>query len=351
VVRLAPRLGALVAQGALELSPKRVAKIGSLVDGRVTSIRVQMGDRVKAGDVVAQIESAAVGRARADYFQAQARLRHADEELGRDKALVGSGAVSERTVTRSQTERDVAGFEARAAAERLRAVGVGPGGAGDRGGNGVTLVAPLAGVILEAKARVGEAVAPADTLFMVGDLSELWLMVEVYERDLAKVRPGDPVRVTTLAAPGRIFEGRVDHVMETMNPLRRAADVRVVLPNDDGALRPGMSAIARIAVGDAPAAPAPSGSAAPLASAAPSAVPEAQAIVVPRGALQAIDGLMHVFVEKGERKYELRAVETGASYEGDVEIVRGLKAGERVVIEGAFILKSQVLREQMGSND
>jgi cobalt-zinc-cadmium efflux system membrane fusion protein len=176
-------------------------------------------------------------------------------------------------------------------------------------------------------------------------------MVEVYERDLAKVRPGDPVRVTTLAAPGRIFEGRVDHVMETMNPLRRAADVRVVLPNDDGALRPGMSAIARIAVGDAPAAPAPSGSAAPLASAAPSAVPEAQAIVVPRGALQAIDGLMHVFVEKGERKYELRAVETGASYEGDVEIVRGLKAGERVVIEGAFILKSQVLREQMGSND
>ncbi|MFO0761370.1 MAG: efflux RND transporter periplasmic adaptor subunit [Byssovorax sp.] len=359
--RVATRGGALTAQGTLALSPKRVAKIGSLVDGRVSAVRVQPGDRVKVGEALASIESAAIGRARADYFQAQARLRHAEDELRRDKALVGNGAVSERTVTKSQTERDVAAFEARAASERLRAVGVDPGTSGERTGNGVSLTAPLAGVVLDARARVGEAVAPADTLFTVGDLAELWLMIEVYERDLAKVRPGEPVRVTTVAVPDRIFEGRVDHVMETIDPARRAADVRVILPNADGMLRPGMSATARIALGDAPpaASGAPAASAAPAPSAAPlasasamaGAAPEGQVVIVPRGALQGIDGLMHVFVEKGERKYELRAVEIGPAYEGEVEVLRGLAAGERVVVEGSFILKSQVLREQMGSND
>jgi cobalt-zinc-cadmium efflux system membrane fusion protein len=335
--RAAPRAGVLVAQGTLELSPRRVAKIGSLVDGRVVSMKAQIGDKVRAGEVLATIESVAVGRARAEYFQAQARLKQADKELSREKQLASEGVTSDRSVLQAQTDREVAGFEARAAAEKLRAVGLDPG-SGERaaGGSALALATPIAGVVITAKARVGEAVAPADTLFTVGDLAELWLMVEVFERDLAKIHVGDAVRVTAVAVPGRVFEGRVDHVNEAMDPARRAADVRVVLPNADGALRPGMSATARVATS------------APEAGDAGAA---ATAVLVKRGAVQFIDGLSHVFVEKGERKYELRAIEMGPAYEGDVEVTRGLAAGERVVVEGAFILKSQVLREQMGAND
>lgn len=350
--RRADRRGALVAHGTLDLSPKRVAKIGSLVDGRVTSMRVTIGDHVKAGEVLATIESVAVGRARADYYQAQARLKQAEKELLREQQLQRDGVASERVVTAAHTDRDVAAFEARAAAERLRAVGLDPGAAGGAASGAVSLATPLAGVVLNAKARVGEAVAPADSLFTVGDLAELWLLVDVYERDLARVRAGDAVRVSAVAAPGRVFEGRVDHVHEAIDPARRAADVRIVLPNPDGVLRPGMSATARIAVGaEATSAPAPAATGAPSAAATAAPAPDERVVLVPRGAIQLIDGLAHVFVERGERKFEMRAIEAGAAYEGDVEVMRGLLADERVVVEGAFILKSQALREQMGAND
>ncbi len=334
--RKVPRLATLVAVGTLDLSPKRVAKVGAPVEGRISAVRVQLGDKVRAGDVLAVLDSGTIGRAKAEYFQAEARLKQAEKELAREKQLTADGVSTQRAVAQAQVDRDVAASELRAASERLRAVGASPGGSS--ASPSLALSAPLAGVILTAKPRVGEAVAPADTLYTVGDLSELWLMVEVYERDLHKVRAGDAVRVEVIAAPGKVFSGTVDHILETIDPMRRAADVRIVLPNADGALRPGMSATARIMT---------SGN----AKSDKSGGKVEDAVVVPKDAVQLIDGLSHVFVEKAEGKFELRVVELGPAIEGDVEIARGLDGGERVVVDGAFILKSQVLKEQMGSND
>lgn len=316
--------GGLTAVGALELSPRKVAKVGALVEGRIAKIAVEPGDAVTAGGLLAAMDSPGAGRARADYLSALARMKAAERQSEGVEKLVKLGIDAERALLAARTDRDVAGFEVGAAAQKMRAVGI------DASGSAITLVSPIAGTVIEAKARIGEAVAPSDTLFVVGDLSEVWLVVEVHERDVAKVNVGDPARVSLLGLPGRSFEGKVGHVPPVIDPLRKIARVRVVLPNPDGALRPGMTAAARIALrGEA----------------------KGEVVLVPRAAVQLIDGLAHVFVEKEPGKYELRALELGAAGDADHEVRRGLAAGERVVVEGAFILKSELLREQMGKND
>ncbi|MBL8607721.1 MAG: efflux RND transporter periplasmic adaptor subunit, partial [Myxococcales bacterium] len=265
---------------------------------------------------------------RADYLAAKGKLAQADAELTREKKLFEGGASSERAVLTAETEKNMAVVGLRAAEDRLRALGA---GAGEGAANGVALVSPLAGSVLDVRARVGQPVGSTDTLVVVGEIDVVWLSADIYERDVAKVHVGDEVRVTTLAYPGRVFTGKVDSLGTVIDADRRVLPARIVLPNADGALKPGMTATSRI-LG---AALADGGS----------------QVLVPRAAIQTIDGQPFVFIEKSKGKYDMRAVERGADSEADVEIVRGLAGGEPVVVDGSFILKSEILREQMGSND
>jgi cobalt-zinc-cadmium efflux system membrane fusion protein len=145
------------------------------------------------------------------------------------------------------------------------------------------------------------------------------------------VHAGDDVRATAVAYPDRLFEGTVDQLASVVDPERRVLEARIVLHNPDGALRPGMTATARI-----------------LGAAEAGAPP---VVSVPRVALQNIDGQPFVFLDLGGGKYALRAVERGVDLEQGVEIKQGLSGDETIVTEGSFILKSEVLRSQMGSND
>lgn len=322
--RKGPRATSVRAVGLLELDPHRVARIGPMLDGRVTEVRVRAGDRVEAGATLAALASVDIGRARADQLTAKARLAQAEASLAREKKLVESRAVSEREVLEAETAVNIARVEVQAASDRLRAAGAGAGR-----GSGLALTSPLAGQVLSADARVGQPVRASDTLFLVGDARSLWLVVDIYERDLGRVKAGDPAKVTVVAYPDQPFEGNVAHVQALVDPTRRTASARVVLANPDNRLFAGMSATARIITGGA----------------------EGEAVQVPRAAIQSIDGQPFVFIEREPGRYEMRAVERGDDLEGAVEIRRGLDGDEPVVTDGSFLLKSQVLRNQMGSND
>ncbi|MEI8258135.1 MAG: efflux RND transporter periplasmic adaptor subunit, partial [Deltaproteobacteria bacterium] len=226
-------------------------------------------------------------------------------------------------------------LETRAAEQRLRAVGVTELGGGRGGVASLSLTSPIAGVVLEMNARLGQTVGADDTLFVVGETDHVWLVLDVYERDMDRVHDGDEVRVQTVAHPGRVFEGRVARLGAVVDRERRVATATVILANADGALRPGMSATARILSSGGTAAGGDAG----------------LAVVVPRGAVQTVDGQTLVFVQRGPGRFQMRPIERGADIEGDVEITRGLRAGEPVVVEGAFVLKSELLRSQMGVND
>ncbi len=334
-----PRRSVVTLAGMVDFSPSRVARIGPNISGRVGQVLVSPGQKVAKGAMVATLEGIEVGRARADWASSKSRLDLADVEVAREEKMVAAGATSERNLQAARTEKRFAEAELRAAEGRLSTFGV-------RGSEGpvsstVPLVSPLAGTVLEVKARVGQPVGATDTLVVVGETTEVWLTVDVYERDLAKVHLGDEVRVSSVAFPARTFLGKVDYVDTTVDPDRRVLRARIVLPNADGALKPGMSASARV-LGAVEA----SGSGDGGADAG-----SANVVTVPHGAVQTVDGAPFVFVEKSTGKYEMRAIERGQDYEGVVEVTHGLSGGEPIVVEGSFILKSEVLREQMGSND
>jgi membrane fusion protein, heavy metal efflux system len=325
-VQRVPRRSSLTVAGSIDFVPNRVARIGPQISGRVASVPVAPGQAVGRGAVVVTLDSVDIGRARADFLQAKSQLLLAESEVAREDRLIDAGASSERAQQSARTSRDLARVGLSAASDRLRTLG-----ASGQGASGFSLVSPIEGKVLEVKARLGQPVGPTDTLVVVGETSQIWLAVDIYERDLAHVHAGDDVLATAVAYPDRTFEGKVDQLASVVDPERRVLEARIVLKNPDGALRPGMTATARIL-----------------------AVPEAGAppvISVPRGALQTIDGQPFVFIEVGGGKFELRAVERGVELEQGVEIKQGLTGEETIVTEGSFILKSEFLRSQMGSND
>lgn len=326
----ATRQHSVTAAGTVEFTPSRVARIGPSVAGRVSSVPVAPGQKIAKGAVVVTLESVELGRAQAELAIAKSNADVSVAELEREKRLMASGASSERAVALAEAETRTSAAEVKAAQARMGTLG-----AGGKGG-AVSLSSPLAGTVLELRARVGQPVGPTDTLVVVGETTEVWLTVLLYERDVAKVQLGSSVRATTLAYPGRVFEGSVDQIGAILDETRHVLDARIVLKNSDGALKPGMTATARI-VGAAVDSAADAG---------PTTV-----LRLPTSAVQTVEGQPYVFVEKGAGEFELRPVMLGSAIEEHTEILRGLDGTENVVTDGSFLVKSEFLREQMGSND
>ena len=321
------RRTSVTAAGKVDFVPSRVARVGPPIAGRVATIPVVPGQKVGRGAVLVTVDSMEVGRARADFSSAKTRSDKAKSELERESRMMAGGASTERAMLLARSESSNAQTDLRAAEDRLATLGLGAGAAGQS----VSLVAPIAGTVLKLDVRVGQPVGPTDTLVVVGETETVWLTVDVYERDVGKVHLGDEVKVSSIAFPGRSFGGKVDEVGAVIDPDRHVLGARIVLPNEDGALKPGMTATARI-LG---ATEADGGT----------------ALVVPREALQTIDGQAFVFVERSPGSYAMRPVERGNELDGEVELLRGLAPDETVVTDGSFILKSEALKAQMGSND
>ncbi len=323
--RVEPKRSMVRANGTIDFLPSRVARIGPNVAGKIAQISVATGQRVLQGATLFVLESVDVGRARADLLSAKSRFTQAELEVAREKKLVAGGASSDRAMLNAETEKTVAETNVRAAQERLRTLGAGGGGS-----SSVPITTPLSGTVLEVKARIGQPVGPTDTLVTVGEIDQVSLLVDLYERDLARVHVGDNVRVSTIAYPGKVFVGKVELLATVIDPERKVLEARIGLANGEGLLKPGMTASARI-----------------LGESQDGGV----ATLIPKSALQSVDGLPFVFIELKPGHYRLVALEKGEEFENDVEIVRGLKGDETIVTEGAFLLKSELLKEQMGAND
>lgn len=326
VVKPAPA-GSLSAQmeipAEVQLNPDRVAHISPLVDGQLLSVDVTLGDQVKAGQQLARLRSVALGQARAELSRARAMREVAAQTRKRQRRLRAEGISSERSLLEAELAYKQADAEQDAASSRLRVLGV-------KGGSGpdMDLSSPIDGLIVERHATRGESVSPSDTLFVVADLSRVWIIGRVYEQQIARVRPGGPATLTLNAYPGRTWPGVVDYVGATLDEATRTLPIRVELENPDGTLRPGLFGALSLAVGEAPA---------------------RAAVLLPQGAVQSMGEGAVVFVPgDAPGEFEARPVTTGASGRGQVEITAGLEAGAEVVVEGAFVLKSELIRGELG---
>ncbi|MEO8797027.1 MAG: efflux RND transporter periplasmic adaptor subunit, partial [Polyangiaceae bacterium] len=236
----------------------------------------------------------------------------------RETQLAEARVSSVRDAELAHANASAAKSELVAAEQRVRALG------GTAGGEiGVlTLRSPIAGRVIEMNVSRGQSVEPSLTAARVADLSRVWIELAVFERELGRIRPGDTVEISPQTNASKVVSGTVAHVGEVINLDTRSAPVRVVVDNDQEALRPGQSVLAHIHV----------------------AMAADTTLLLPRDAVVSIDGKSTVFVSHDETSVEPRAVEIGAGDEKRVEILSGLEPDERVVVTGVFSLKSEIFR-------
>lgn len=321
-------VGALRLPAEVRTDPDRIAHITPLVASQVEEAKVRPGDRVKKGQTLALLKSVELGEARAQIAQAKASLDVARDQFARQEQLMDAGIGAQRSYVEAQGAVKQANAALAAAGARAQVYG---GGAGV--GSTTLLKSPLEGTVVERHATAGEIATPDRELFTIANIDRVWVIGRAYESDLALVHVGAAASVRVQAYPGRSWDGSVSYVSPTLSEQTRTAEVRVELENSDGALKPGMFATVLPAdqLGDAGAA--------------------GITLAVPAGAAQRDGDRSIAFVARDKNHFERRIVTLGKRGADYVEIVDGLREGEPVVVEGAFILKSEAAKHLMGEGE
>jgi membrane fusion protein, heavy metal efflux system len=318
-VQVRPGGEGVTALGELSVNEGAYAEVGSPLPARILALHATPGERVKTGAPLAQLQAPELGRARSELQATAARAQAARASAARKRTLATERVVAEREAQEAEAEAAAAEAELGAARATLAALGADAAG-GAKGSSVFTLRSPVDGVVIDRRGRVGQMAEPSQTLFEVGDLSELWLTVHAFERDAVRVHPGAEARVSLAALPGKAFSAKVTRVGARVDAQSRTVPVRLELPNPDGLLKPGMSATAFIPLGGK----------------------DETLMAVPLMALQQLEGGWSVFLPTDEPgAFERRAVGRGRTLGNEVEVLSGLKAGEKVVVEGAFLLKAE----------
>lgn len=320
-----PAGDAVTVLGELRVNEEAYAEVGTSIPARVFQVLASPGDRVNAGQALAVLDSPEVGRARAALLSTKARQDLARQTAERRRGLAAEQIVPRRELEAAEAELSQSAAERQAAEDELSALGAQQGT-----GSRFVLSSPIAGTIIDRAALRGRLVDAEHPLFVVGDLRRLWLMVHAFERDALRVRVGAAALVSFPALPGKTVTGTVARVGSRVDPASRTIDVRIELPNPSGVLRPGMSASAVVPIGDA----------------------QELVVTVPVEALQRQAKGWCVFIPAAEEGvFEIRAVGRGRDLGSEVEIVSGLPAGERVVVDGAFLLKAEADKARGGGGD
>lgn len=237
----APVRRSLPVPASIEPDPQRYARVYPPVAGRLTKLYVQLGDEVSSGQVVAILSSPDFTQAQSDYLKARSALKIARRNLDRQQDLLAHKIAAERDLEQAQNEHEAAQSDMESAAARLKSYGMDP--ERDALGLPLQLVAPISGRVVELDAAPGEFRNDDNAVLMtIADLSSVWLTASVQEKDLRFVKPGQEVRASLPAYPNETFTGSVATIADVLDPQTRAVKIRVVVPNADRRLKPGMFA-------------------------------------------------------------------------------------------------------------
>jgi len=325
--------------GTVQPIDSRVGAVGPLARGRIVEVKTKVGDSVIAGQVLAVFDNIEAGEllaqeqaALAELERLQAQLVPAIRQLERSRRLADIGAGSEKDFESSKAEKD--GIEASIRSQqamldgirqRLRRFGVLDDVA--HTSHLTSLKAPFSGVVTKAQASPGDIVDAGKDIFTVADLERVWVQAEVYEKDLGRIRSGQSAFIVVDTYPDRPFEGKVAYISDVLDPQTRTARVRCEVANPQMQLKTDMFANVEL----------------------PTKL-TMQALAVPEGALQQVDGKDVVFIRRSDTRFENREVEKGVTVNNQTEIVKGLKPGEQIVTQGAFHLKSILAGGELGED-
>ena len=313
--------GAISATGKVEANADRIAHVSPRISGKIVAVRASLGDSVSAGQALATLDSVELGEALGRYRQSKTKLALAQSNMDRIKNLVEKKIAARKDILQAETDFKTTQTELHTDEERLSLYGV---SASDLKGEGhkkplLPVRSPIGGIITEKHAIVGELSDPSKSLYTVANLSSVWVLVDVNEKDLAKVRKGQNAIVIVGAYPDLKFRGRINHIADVVDEATRTVKARIEVANPGRKLKPEMFATVELALqADTP-----------------------PVLVVPEDALQELEGKKVLFVTENGTAFEVRRVETGRAAGGMVEIISGLKEGERYAIKGSFMLKAE----------
>lgn len=301
--------------GKIIFDENRTARVFSPVAGRAVTIKAQVGDQVRAGQALLVMDSPDVGNAVADARKAQVDLQRTQQVLERNRMLMEGGVLAKKEVETSQADWASARAESDRTAARLKNLGV-----STRANDAYALRSPISGVVVDRKINPGSEVRPdaADPLFIITDAANLWASIDLPERDLSRISPGQKVAVEVDAYPDEVFNGEVNTIGVMVDPATRRIPVRCMVESK-GKLKPEM--YARIT---------------PLDSS------QHKVIRLPNSALITEGLYSYVFVEERPLHFKKRKVTLDVQRREYATIQAGLKAGERVVTGGAILLNSEL---------
>ncbi|MDQ3473145.1 MAG: efflux RND transporter periplasmic adaptor subunit [Acidobacteriota bacterium] len=322
--------GGQSASGVVRENAYRTTPVVSLVGGIVRTVNVELGQNVSRGQTVAVVFSNELAMAQSRYLNAIAELDEHHKHHRRTMRLVEIGAASREEMEQATTKLRTAESEVAFERQKLLLLGlttqrINQLRSSSQVSSEVSVPAPLAGSVITRTANPGEVVESNKEILRIADLSSVWVVGQVYEKDLGRIGIGSGTSVTTDAYPGRVFRGKVSYVDPTLDPATRTAQVRIELANPGQALKIGM--FVNVAFGA-------------LGSA------ELTNPTVLKDAVQSINNQQVVFVATKEPNvFALRRIRIGPEVNGRYPVLEGLNAGDRIVTEGSFLLRAEWLKQ------
>jgi len=309
----------LTIAGKVQFDEDRVARVLAPLAGQVVGLHVKVGDAVRKGETLLSINSREAASAVGEYIEARKDVDLAEKTAAMTEDLFQHEAASRMAMQQAQNDLAKARSRAARTEEALRVLGLSPTDDLARFNGRVPIVSPISGVAIDRKVTEGQFVQSDSTpMVTVADLSTVWVLGDLFERDLHLVSVGQPVQIATTAYTGETFAGRVNYISDSIDPATRAAKVRVSVANPHARLKPEMYATVSVDVAN-----------------------RERAMVVPADAVFTEESQMFVFVEKAPGTFVRRPVVVASGEGTDRRVVSGLKPGERVVTDGALLLRQE----------
>jgi RND family efflux transporter MFP subunit len=298
----------------VKIDESRAAKVGAPLAGRVTSVYVELGQKVKAGDPLFSEASGDIAGLRAERDKSAVDLDVAKSQLARVRAMVEAHAIPAKDELEARQQLKQAEVSVRLAQARLGSLKV-----SSHADNEFTVVSPRDGVVVEKNVLPSQQLSTDTGLVAVADLGVVWVVAELFEADVVGIDAGTPVRITSPSLPDFSVESKVEMVSAVVDPERHTVPVRVRLENADGRLKPNIYAQMRFA-----------------------SQPDPSAVEIAASALVSDGSHQYVYVEGEKGQFTRREIAAGPAREGKVSVLHGLSAGDVVVEEGALLLDNQI---------
>ncbi|GIV46171.1 MAG: hypothetical protein KatS3mg036_0989 [Ignavibacterium sp.] len=317
------------------------ALIGSLMQGRVHKVFVNVGDYVKTGQALMQIEGLEIGQLKGNYLKAKANLDFAEQEYKRQKTLLEQNVGSQKIYLTAKAEYEKALAEFNAEDKKIHSVGITHEDIENINENEhtsglLTIKSPIDGIIVERNIVIGQLVETNTNAFRIINTNSIWADGQIYEKDILKIFGKPTIEFFSSSIPNQTFRGKVIYIGQVVDEHTRTIKIRAEIQNTANPegrafaskLKPNMFGEMLI----------------PISS-------EAKGIVIPSESVIKDNNESYVFVVENDTTFSKQIVKTGVELNSSVEVIEGLKSGDKVVTKGAFFLKSEMMKESLGEEE